>query len=78
MNIPEAAIQAAAKELARQDLPDGHTLEDALLAQGKWRRRAYHAEQILSAALPHLEAALRKQIAAEQGASAANALLGFI
>lgn len=61
--IPEEAIEAAAKELVRQDLSDGHTLEDALLAQGKWRRRAYHAEQILSAALPHLEAAIRKQIA---------------
>ena len=32
----------------------------------------------LTAALPHLEAALRQQITAEQGASAANNLLGFI
>ena len=41
-------------------------------------KRVTHYYQDEEAALPYLEAALRKQIAAEQGASAANDLLGFI
>lgn len=64
--IPETAIQAATNSIFEDD--PRITESDAYDL----------ASNALEAALPHLEAALRKQIAAEQGASAANALLGFI
>lgn len=66
MNIPEEAIEAATNAIFEDD--PRITESDAYDL----------ASNALEAALPAIEAALRKQIAAEQGASVADALLGFI
>lgn len=67
MNIPEQAVDAAAEGI--YDAAFGQELPEAPIDL---------ARAALTAALPEIEAALRRQIAAEQGASAADALIGFI
>ena len=78
--IPETAVHAAAAVLWESD-PTTHGVT-APTTREEWETETEgyieDATAALEAALPHLEAALRKQIAAEQGASAANAFLGFI
>lgn len=69
MNIPEIAIEAACHAYRHPNRMVTNT------SDGSHRDCM---EAALEAALPHLEIALRKQIAAQQGASVADALLGFI
>ena len=66
--IPETAIQAACQ---------AYRHPNRMVTNTRDGRHRDCMEAALEAALPHLEAALRKQIAAEQGASTANNLLGF-
>lgn len=71
MNIPETAIQAAAEALAElepgEDWPSnidlgGHAILGTRDDEYKWAMEQ-DATRALTAALPHLEAALRTQIA---------------
>src|SRR5690625_3927235 len=73
MNIPEEAVEAAAKALAElepgEDWPSnidlgGHALLGTRDDEFK-RAMEQDAKRALTAALPHIEAALRKQIATD-------------
>lgn len=73
MNIPKSAIEAAFESFP---LPDCGNCGVGFCTD-HIDQAIDTATAALTAALPYLEATLRKQIAAEQGASTANNLLGF-
>src|SRR5699024_4858863 len=82
--IPEQALKAGAYAMFKRSIETLPPEKQALYGSWYEHNEAGANEEfeiaagiIIQAALPHIEAALRKQIAAEQGAPAANAFLGF-